>query len=263
MIVTIVAIAIFTAAQSQDKASLVKEFNKVMSFAVQPYLYYTTRITMEASPVLQPADTLSDMGEFYKNGNDIYYSNMHEEVFLEDSFFIRINNEKKTIWISKVNVDSKDNMNVLPLSTAKIQRLFEKEYIINKIAVNDRSSRLNFRPFSQNASGLTTEIGLQYSNKNNTPELMELAITMKQAVSDEMVQQVKSNGKERQLIQVIDGLPYLVHHQSVKIRFEEIDYSKEKAVQIPSWKSRIGFDPADGVFSGKNNYSDYEITKTF
>jgi len=263
MIVTIIAVAILTGVQSQDKASLIKEFNKVMSFSVQPYLHYITHTTMEASPVLQLADTLSDKGEFYKNGNDIYYRNTSEEMFLEDSFFIRINNEKKTIWISKVDVTSKDKMNLLPLSHGKMQKLFEKEYAVSKIAVNKESSRLNFNPFSQSFSAITTNIGLQYSNKNKIPELLQLTVSMKQPVSDETVKQVKSSSEEKQLIQVIDGLPYLVRRQSVTIRFEDIDYSKEKAMQIPSWKSRIGFNQADGVFTGKDKYSDYEITKTF
>lgn len=262
MIVTIIAVAIFTGVQSQDKASLIKEFNEVMSFSVQPYVHYITHTTMEASPVLQPADTLSDTGEFYKNGNDIYYRSSNEEMFLEDSFFIRINNEKKAIWISKVDVTSKDKMNLLPLSHGKIQKLFEKEYAVSKIAVNKESSRLNFNP-SQSFSAITTNIGLQYSNKNKTPELLQLTVSMKQPASDETVKQVKSSGKEKQLIQVIDGLPYLVRRQSVTIRFEDVDYSKEKAMQIPSWKSRIGLNQADGVFTGKDKYSDYEITKTF
>lgn len=261
--ITIIAIAIFTGAQSQDKASLVKEFNKVMSFSVQPYLHYITHTTMEASPVLQPADTLSDTGEFYKNGNDIYYISSQEEMFLEDSFFIRINNEKKTISISKVNVDTKDKMNVLPLNAHKMQKLFQKEYLISKTAAGSASSRLNFQPASQGLPGITIEIAVQYSNEKKLPELMQLDVNMKQAVTDEMVQQVKSNSKEKQLIQFIDGIAYLVHRQSVTIRFENIDYSKEKATQIPSWKSRIGFNPADGVFTGKDKYSDYEITKTF
>jgi hypothetical protein len=259
----IIAIIIFASARSQDKASLVKEFNKVMSFSVQPYVHYTTYTTMEASPVLQKEDTLSDKGEFFKNGNDIYYRSSTEEMFLEDSFFIRISNEKKTIWISKVDVTSKDKMNLLPLSRGKMQKLFEKEYAVSKIAVNDKSSRLNFHPSSQGLSGITTDIGLQYSDKRKTPELMQLTVSMKQAATDEMVQQVKNNSEERKLIQVIDGQTYLVRQQSVTIRFENMDYSKKKAMQIPSWKSRVSFNPADGDFTGKGSYSDYEITKTF
>lgn len=262
--IIIVTIGIFTGAQSQDKAAMVKEFNEVMSFSVQPWLHYTTYTTMEASPVLQQADTLSDRGEFYKNGNDIYYGSSQEEMFLEDSFFIRINNERKTISISKVNVDTKDKMNVLPLSAHKMQKLFQKEYLISKTAVGSASSRLNFQPASQGLSGITIEIAVQYSNEKKLPELMQLDVNMKQAVTDEMVQQVKSSSaRNAQLVQNIDGQPYLVRHQSVTVRFENIDNSKDKAMQIPSWKSRISYNPADGIFSGEGSYSDYEITKTF
>jgi len=264
ILITIIAVAIFTGAQSQDKAAMVKEFNEVMSFSVQHWLHYTTYTTMEASPVLQQADTLSDKGEFFKNGNDIYYRSSQEEMFLEDSFFIRINNEKKTISISKVNVDTKEKMNLLPLSTRKMQKLFQKEYVISKSAVGAESSRLNFQPASQGLSGITIEIAVQYSNEKKLPELMQLDVNMKQAATDEMVQQVKSSSaRNAQLVQMIDGQPYLVRHQSVTIRFENIDNSKEKAMQIPSWKSRIDFNPTVGVFRGKGNFSDYEITKTF
>lgn len=261
--IMIIYIGLSAGARSQDKATLVREFNKVMSFSVQPFLHYTTITKMDASPILQETDTLSVKGEFFKNGNNIYYRSSQEEMFVEDSFFIRIDNEKKTILISKVDVDTKDKMNLLPLSTRKMQKLFEKEYAVSKIAVDEKSSRLNFHASSENLSGITTDIGLQYSDKKKTPELMQLIVRMKQPATDEMVQQVKSNSQERQLIQVIDGQPYLVRRQSVTIRFEDIDYSKEKAMQIPSWQNRIGFNPADGVFTGKNKYSDYEITKTF
>ena len=260
----IIAIGAFGSAQSQDTASLVKEFNKVMSFSVQPYLHYTAYTKMEASPVLQKEDTLSDEGEFFKNGNEIYYKSRKDEMFLEDSFYIRIDNEKKTILISKVNVDTKDKMNVLPLSAIKMRKLFQKEYVISKTAVNASSSRLNFHPSSASFTGLTTDIALQYSNKKKMPELMQLNVNMKQAVTEEMAKQVKSGKLEgAQLIQVSNGQPYLMRHQSVTIHFENIDYSKEKAMQIPSWKSRISFNPEDGVFTGKDKYSDYEITKTF
>lgn len=260
----IIAIGIFTGVQSQDTASLVKEFNKVMSFSVQPYLHYTTYTKMEASPVLQQEDTLSDEGEFFKNGNDIYYKSSREEMFLEDSFFIRINDEKKTIWVSKVDVNTKDKMNVLPLSVTKMRKLFQKEFVISKTTVNKESSRLNFHPSSGSLSGISIEIGLQYSNEKKLPELMQLDVNMKQPATDEVVQQVKSRSPHgAQLVQVIEGQPYILRHQGVTIRFENIDHSKEKAMQIPSWKNRISFNQADGVFIGKGIYSDYEVTKTF
>jgi uncharacterized protein YoaH (UPF0181 family) len=259
-------VMVTTQARAQDTTAMLKEFNKVMSFSVQPYLYYTAITKMEASPIMQPEDTLSMQGEFYKNGTNLYYSNQQEEMFMEDSFFIQVNHDRKSIWISKVDMDTRDKMNVMPLSDKKVQELFRKRYTIRKTIINPETSHLNFetRQYFDSISVVIVNIGLQYSGKNFLPELMELNVNMKQQIPDEQIQMMKDQGTETgEAIQSIGNTNYLVRTQKVTVQFENIDNTKQKAMQMPSWKERLIFNEAAGEFSGKGIYSDYEITKTF
>lgn len=251
-------------AKAQDTTALLKEFNKVMSFAVQPYVHYIAYTKMEAVPVMQPEDTLNMQGEFYKNETSLYYSNRQEEMFLEDSFFIQINHDRKSIWISRLDVDTKEKMNVIPLSNKKLHELFLKKYTISKTEVNENSNRLNFesKQHSDSLPEIMVNIALQYSRKKFMPEQWEMNVKMKQAITEEMAQQFKSQGAE-QVVKSINGNNYFMRDQHVTVTFGSIDNSKEKAMQMPSWKQKLDYNTNSNEFSAKNMYSDYEITKTF
>jgi hypothetical protein len=45
--------------------------------------------------------------------------------------------------------------------------------------------------------------------------------------------------------------------------FLGIDTTREKAMQMPSWKDKLTYDPAGGEIIGKGIYKEYEVTKTF
>jgi hypothetical protein len=265
-IVLLVLIAITVKANGQDTTAMLKEFNKVMSFAVQPYVYYEARTKMEASPVLQPEDTLSTKGEFYKNENNLYYSSKQDEMFMQDSLFIQVNHDRKSIWISRVDVETKDKMNMLPLGSKDMQELFRKKYTISKTALDERSSRLNFeaKQYFDSVSVVVVNIGLQYSGKKLLPELLQMNVSMKQLVSDEQLQQLQAAGASaKQAIQTTGDNNYFVRNQRVTVTFENVDNSKEKAQQMPVWQNKLNYNAVTNEFTGKGSYSDYEITKTF
>lgn len=248
---------------STDTAALVKEFNKVMSFAVQPYLYYKTVMKMESAPVLQSEDTVSNIGTFYKNQNELYYNNGQEEMFLEDSLLVQINNERKTIWISKVDVSSKEKMDVLPLSNKHLQELFRKKYSITKRVTEDGNCNLTFeaRQNTHESADINSRISLEYNQQTLLPKTMGLEIQIQQAVDDEILSALKNEGRDvNAVLQTINGVKYVVRKQLVSVQFENIDTSKEKAQQIPSWRDRLDFTTD---FAGKGIYKDYELTKTF
>jgi hypothetical protein len=266
IILLLTGIAIQVNVNAQDTSAMLKEFNKVMSFSVQPYVHYTAFTKMEASPLLQPEDTMSTRGEFYKNETNLYYSNQKEEMYMEDSFFIQINHDRKSIWISKVDVETKDKMNILPLSSKNMQELFRKNYTISKTAVNEQTSRLNFetKQYFDSISVVLVNIGLQYSGKNFIPQLLEMNVSMKQKITDEQLEQFKTQGTDiRKAIQTIDSSNYFVRSQRVTVIFEAVNNLKEKAMQMPSWKEKINYNITENEFSGKGIYIDYEITKTF
>jgi len=267
ILVSTILVVIFTiGANAQDTTAMLKEFNKVMSFAVQPYMHYLAYTKMQATPVLQVQDTLSMKGEFYKNETDLYYSNEQEEMYIQDSFFIKVDKNKKTIWISKVDVSTKDRMNLLPLKNKDLQALFRKKYTISKTVVDDNTEQLNFetKQYFDSISMVMMNVGLRYSGKNFLPQLLEMDVLMKQKLSDEQMTQMEmADAGAKNAVQRVGGDNYLMRTQKVTVTFEDVDNSKEKAVQIPSWKEKLNYNTVKNEFSGKGIYSDYEITKTF
>jgi hypothetical protein len=254
------------AQSNKDTTAMVKEFNKVMSFALQPYLYYTTLTRMDALPVLEQRDTASIYGVFYKNETNLYYKNGQDEIYLQDSLLVQINDDQKTIWIRKVDMSTRDNLNVSPLGNKKIQDLFRKGYTIDKSIVDDRRMRMDFmtkQPVSTGA-GITTQIGLEYQRDSYQPLLMDMNIKMQEPASDELLAALKTEGiDDARLVQTIDGTKYVIRKQQVSISFSAIDTSREKAMQMPDWKTKLQYNESNGEFAGKGAYSEYERTKTF
>lgn len=249
-----------------DTAALINEFNKVMSFTVQPYLYYTTVTKLGANPVMNQEDTMNLMGVFYKNQTDLYYSNGQEETYLQDSLYIQINSERKTIWISKVDMDSKDKLNVLPLSNADLQEVFHRNFSVVKTTAANNISRLSFET-KQKTSGqsiMSTVIGIEYTSNDHVPKRMDMETSMQEPAAPELQAALKEeNINIAPLMQMIDGIQYLVRKQHVIIEFDNIDNTKAKAMQLPSWKEKLDFNKVTAEYTGKGIYSDYEVTRTF
>jgi len=252
--------------QNTDTATLIKDFTKIMSFTSQPYLYYTTTTKMSAEPVLESMDTLSMTGEFFKNNTEIYSSTRKEEMYLQDSLMIEINNDRKTIWVRKVDMATKMNLNILPVNTGEMLDKFRKDYVISKSTVSDGVSRLNFEERKQehNTSATTTFVTVEYSEKTYLPQVIEILIELKQPADEQVIDAIKTEGlDESKLIKMVDGVKQLVRKQKVSIVFTSIDYGREKLAKMPSYKSNFEFDVRTQEFSGKGLYRDYEVTKTF
>ena len=249
---------------AQDTTEMIKTFNKVMSFSVQPYVYYSTYTRINASPVLQPEDTLSMDGEFYKNQTNLYYSNRKEEMFLTDSFFVQVNHQRKSIWISKVELSTMDKMNILPLSNKDMQQLFQQKYIISQAKVNDETSRLKFTAKQGADSTVVLHITLEFAEKSFEPKLLQMKVTMKKAINDEQLEQLQNENSEiAKAVQVIDNEKYFIRDQTATVVFKSIDFTKQKAMQMPSWENKLEYNKENKTFSAKGVYSDYEITQTF
>ena len=249
-----------------DTAAMVNEFSKVIAFTAQPSLYFSTIIKTDAAPVLEPQDTLTSAGIFYKNNTELYYKNGQEAAYLQDSFFIQVNQNRKTIWINKVDVASKEKMNVLPLNDQKVQELFRKRYTIQQSVLNRGESRLYFvtRKKADSSTTITTSITLEYSHKDYLPKLMQMDIHMQQPLSDDLLDALKNdNIDDTKLIQIIGGEKYLVRTQKVSVVFSEINNTKQKAMQMPLWKDILDFRETEQEFTAKGVYEGYEVTKMF
>jgi hypothetical protein len=187
-------------------------------------------------------------------------------VYLQDSFLIQVNQKRKTIWISKVDVASKEKMNVLPVNDKQVQELFRKKYTIQQSALNRDESRLYFvtKQNADSSTTVTTNIVLEYSHKDYLPKLMQMEIHMQQPLSDDLLTALKNdNIDDTKLIQIIGGEKYLVRTQKVSVVFSEINNTKQKAMQMPLWKDILDFRETEQEFTAKGVYEGYEVTKMF
>lgn len=252
--------------QKADTAALVKEFYRVMNFSVQPYVYYTTFSTMESDPVLEQKDTISMQGEFYKNQTDMYYRNGPDEVYLQDSLLIQVNNDRKTIWVSRVDMASKSKLNSLPMGSKQLLEIMRKQYTMQQTMMGGGMARVSLetKQLAGRSTVVTSTMNLDYTVADHLPRAMNIEMRMLQPADDEMVEQIKSQGvDETKLIQVIDGKRYLVRRQKVNTAFTNINNTAEKAGQMPSWKNMLLFNSADQSFSAQGSVAAYEVTKTF
>lgn len=244
--IIVIGIASISYCQKADTLSLVSDLNKVMSFAVKPYLYYRTVIKNESIPVLQTTDTLTLHGLFYKNTTDIYYGTEHDEMYLIDSLLYRVNHPRKSVWISKVNVNSKENLDVLPLSKSLNKEALIKNYTIKRTVVDKNTLRFDLSP--KRKSNTETFIVLEYDPKTDLPKLLQVEIRAKEPVDDEAITSLQSDSiNVSSLIKEIDNKKFMVRTQRISVRFLEISNSKEKASQMPVFKE----------------YASYEVIKTF
>lgn len=253
-------------AKAQDTAALIKEFNKVMSFAVQPYVYFKTDTRMEADPVVQKEDTINMTGVFYKNGTEVYSRNGGDEMFLEDSLWIQIDHENKKIMISRVNLETKGNINLLPLDKKKMQDMLREGFTITKTIESNGIAGFTFenRQLQDSVLDVRTRINVQYSTKEYFPTLLSMDASFKKRTDPETLEQLKNEGINLRGIAVNEqGIDYLVRHQKFTIRFERPEFSKELSSRIPLWQERLNFNSLTGEFSGKGEFRDFEITKTF
>ena len=252
---------------AQDTTAIVKDFNKVLAFAVQPYLYYKSTTKMEATPLLQTEDTVTIKGEYYKNETNIYSTNSIEDIYLEDSFYVEINHNRKTIIIRKVDVATKVKMNQLPLDDKTMQDLFRKNYTVSRNEINKNTGKINFETVQKpdSLSTITMLIGLEYDTKMYLPVKLIMSVVAKQQIEEENVQELQNQGTvTKDLIQKEGDIVFMKRIQKMTMSFESIDNSKQKVAQMPSWKTELFYDIKTNDFTVKNlKYTDYEITRSF
>ena len=252
---------------AQDTTAMVKDLNRVLAFAVQPYLYYKSTTKMEATPILQPEDTATIKSEYYKNGTNIYSTNSIEDIYLEDSFYVEINHNRKTIIIRKVDVATKVKMNQLPLDNKIMQDLFRKNYTISRNEINKNTGKINFESVQKpdSLSTITMLIGLEYDTKMYLPIKLIMSVVAKQQIEEENVQELQNQGTvTKDLIQKEGDRVFMNRKQKMTMSFDGLDNSKQKVAQMPSWKTELFYDKKTNDFTVKNlKYTDYEITRSF
>jgi hypothetical protein len=263
-----ILIAMFISAncycQKEGDAALVKEFTKVMSFSSQQYISYAMLTKVAAAPVMQPEDTITTNGMFYKNGNSMYSGNELEETYFQDSFFIQVNHARKTIWVNKASPKEFEKLAEMPLSNTTLEKLTGENFTASK-TVNGQGSKIVFQNTKEESSTtITTNISLAYSNTTSMPSVLDMQIMMQQPWSEEMAAELKAGGiDDTGLIQDKDGKKFWLRNQSVQVSFENINTTKEAVMKMPLWTDKFAYSAAEKKFTTKGGYSDYEITQLF
>ena len=259
----------YARAAAQDKmdtAAMVKAFGRVMDFASQPYVYYSTSSKMISVPVLNPEDTLSTKGLFYKSGTDMYYSNGPEEIYLQDSLLVQVNNERKSIWVSRVDMAGKEKLQHASVGNRQLQELMRKRYSLQHKKLTEQSSgfQLEAKQLKGQSTYVTSTINLSYGTSDYLPRTLQMQIRLQQPAVDELVQQIRDGGlDENSLLKQIDGKRYIVRTQQVNTVFADFDNTERKARQMPLWTSILAYNAPEQSFTGTGAYADYEVVKTF
>ena len=248
-----------------DIAAIAANYGKVMAFTKQPYLHYTTVIAMHSIPVFEAKDTATLQGEFFKYLDNFYSNNGLEEIYIQDSFLVSVNHERKSIWISKVDMASKKKMDLLPATTMQMQALLIKNYTATQKVLNDSTSQLDFfEREKNNGKAISTSLILEYNSKNFLPTILEIKAKIRQPAEDEILAAINNEyiGSNR-IYEVIDGVNFLVRTQEMHVVFSDINYAEALAIKMPSWKTVLDYDPTQNEFIATLSYAGYEVTSTF
>lgn len=250
-------------AQSQDE--LIKEFNKVMSFSAGEFVHFKMQSKARANAVIEARDTLMQFLEYTKKGDDIYFKGAENESLLQDSFLIQIDNVKKSIWFSKVEVATKKNISLMPLDNENVRELFTKKYLLKKDTLEKGLVQLTVKPveeYSQAGNGFTFK--LVYYEKNLVPKTMEILLTSAQKISEEEISALEAGGiSTKGIIAQRDGFNFLEREQSMIYIFSDIQSGTQANLEIPKWTEflRVNADFSEVVGLGK--FSEYDVVKTF
>jgi hypothetical protein len=255
------------AQRSADTAAVIREFNDVLAFAVQPYLHYTSTISLHTGPMISASDTGNMLhGNFYKYGDDLYYGTEHEEMFLQDSLMIRVDHHRKTISVSKVDVATKKKMDLLPLKKMDRQRLLRDRYTISKMPEQGDTESIVIRsqPGRNMGQSAGAEMRMDYAKQGHLPFLLQVTMKVRERESPQVAGMMRTKGFDvGQMVEEQDGQRSLVMTQTARVCFLTLETTKEKAMQMPAWQEKISYDPVSGNYKGKGEWSGYEVVKTF
>ncbi|MBN9384680.1 MAG: hypothetical protein J0H74_28255 [Chitinophagaceae bacterium] len=263
-----VLIFIHTSAQKRsDTAAIIKEFNEVMTFSVQPYLHYSSVISLRSGPMTDTAVSGSILhNEFYKVQDDLYYGNEQEEVFLQDSLMVRISHSRKTVLLTKVDMATKKRMDVLPLKRTDMQRMLREHCTLSRLPDEGDTGRIMISTHEKRMSqGFTySDMLVVYHRGSHLPVRMEMNMHLRNEENEQMTEALKANGFDvAKMTSVKDGRKSLDMTRTASINFGEIEIVKEKAEQMPLWRDRVDYDGDTKTYNGKGRCEGYEVTKTF
>ena len=251
----------------RDTMAVIRDFNAVMAFAVQPYVYYSSTMSMTTGPMRKGADSVMKLhGKFYKVGDDMYYGTEAEELFVQDSFMIRIDHNRKDIMVQRIDLSTKKNMDLLPLKRADRQRLLRGRYLISEMSRGGDTGLITIR--SQEGKLQTqlqsAEMQVEFRQNGHLPLMMQVTIQTRQDGSEQVRELLRGWGYNVERMQAsFYGIQYLILDQTAEVRFDEISMENDRAKHMPLWTEKLAYDRSAGQFSGAGDCAGYTVTKLF
>jgi hypothetical protein len=256
-----------SAQKRSDTMAIIKEFNEVMAFSVQPYLHYSSIISLRSGPMMDTTKGNSILhNEFYKVQDDLYYGNEQEEIFIQDSMMVRINHSRKTILLSKVDMLTKKRLDVLPLKKADMQRMLRERCTLSRLADEGDLRRIMISTQEkQTPQGfVSSDMFVTYHRGSYLPVRMEMRMHLRNEDNEQIEEALKTNGFDIvKMVAEKEGKKCLSMTQTASIGFGDIENTKEKAAQMPLWKDWVEYDGNLKIYKGRDKCADYEIIKTF
>jgi hypothetical protein len=251
----------------RDTTAAIRDFNDVMAFAVQPYVFFKSTTSLMTGPMVNGRDSITRLhGKFYKCGEDMYYGTEAEELFLQDSLMIRIDHHRKAITIQRIDMATKKNIDLLPLKKPDLQKLIRGRYLIAETPAGGDTAVISIRsqPAKMPARWQNAEMRLEFSKESHLPLVMEVIMRVRQEGSDPVRNLLIKQGFDvDDMRDSLSGVSFFVLNQAAVVRFDEVSTTRDKAIQMPLWTEKLAYDRNAGLFTGLGTCVGYAVTKTF
>jgi hypothetical protein len=251
----------------RDTISVIRDFNDVMAFTVQPYVYFSSTTSLITGPMRNGRDSVTRLhGKFYKCGEDMYYGTEAEELFVQDSLMIQIDHHRKAIMIRRIDMATKKNIDLLPLKKPDLQKLLRGHYLIGETPAGGDTAVISIRsqPGMVLMQGRSSEMRVEFIKDTHLPLIMEVIMGIRQDGSEQTRNLLKKQGfNVEKMKDSLNGARFFVMNETAAVRFDEVAMTREQAMQMPLWTERLAYDRTAGQFRGTGDCAGYAVTKTF
>ena len=267
LVLLLAAVSPTNAQHVRDTTKVIRDFNDVMAFAVQPYVYFRSTTSLMTGPMINGRDSITRLhGKFYKNGDDMYYGTEAEELFVQDSLMIRVDHHRKAITIQRIDMATKKNIDLLPLKKPDLQKLLRAHYLIAETPAGGDTAVISIRsqPAKTPARWQNAEMRLEFRRQNHLPLVVEVIMRVRQEGSDPVRDLLIKQGFDvDDMRESSNGVTFFVMSQRAAVRFDEVAMTREEAMQMPLWTEKLAYDRNAGLFTGRGACASYAVTKTF
>lgn len=248
------------AQKASDTLAVLKRFGEVMAFSAKPFVYYKTAGTISTQPILhQAVDSMGTINsELYKVGNDLYFGNEREEVFIQDSLYITVSHYKKTIRVRTVDMATKKRLSVVALERTDIQKYMGRQYTVSQKSVGGGTGQFSFA--SKASGAYKSLVTVRYKEESRLPVSIDVELDVEKPIPETSLDRLKKQPNySPDLLKQIDGKTFLVMQQISHTDYITIDGSERKARGMPLWASEVWYDMGQKAFVGKGRCSGYEV----